>query len=86
MRILFAGRPIACEMGVLEVFIVRFLFTGRPIACEMVVLKVFMYSKNFICRQANCMCNGCSSICYFASWREVLQFRLPGEEGSVYLV
>ena len=23
-------------------------------------------------------------ICYFASSREALQFRLPGEEGSVY--
>ena len=36
--ILFAGRPIACEMGVLKVFIVRFLFAARPNACEVVVL------------------------------------------------
>ena len=37
MRILFASRPIACEMGVLKVFIVRIIFGGRPIACEWVL-------------------------------------------------
>ena len=39
VRILFASRPIACEMGVLKVFIVDLLhenqFAGRPIAYEM---------------------------------------------------
>ena len=40
--IVFASRPIACEMGVLKVFIVRILFAGRPIACEMGVLQVFI--------------------------------------------
>ena len=35
MIIVFAGRPIACEMGVLKFFIVGILFAGRPTACEM---------------------------------------------------
>ena len=33
--ILFAGRHIACEIGVPKVFIIRILFASRPIACEM---------------------------------------------------
>ena len=40
MRILFAGRPIACVMSALEFFIVRILFAGWLIAREMGVLKV----------------------------------------------
>ena len=43
MIILFAGRPIACEMGALKVFMVIILFAGRPIACEMGV-EVFIIS------------------------------------------
>ena len=41
MRILFAGWPIASEMGVLKVFMVRILFAGWPIASEMGVLEIF---------------------------------------------
>ena len=48
MRTLFAGRPIACEMGVLSVYCgllhrTRILFASRPIACEMGVLEVFIF-------------------------------------------
>ena len=42
MRILFAGRPIASEMGAIEIFIAKILFAGWPIACKMGVLKVFI--------------------------------------------
>ena len=42
MRILFAGRPIACVIGALEIFIVRILFAGWPIECQMGALKVFI--------------------------------------------
>ena len=42
MKILFSGRAIASEMGVLKVFMVRILFAGRPIAREMDVSKVFI--------------------------------------------
>ena len=51
MRILFAGRPIKCEMGVLKVFMVRILFAGRPIACEMGVLEVFIVDLLDYCTQ-----------------------------------
>ena len=39
MRILFVGRPIACVMSALEIFIVRILFASRPITCEMGVFQ-----------------------------------------------
>ena len=65
MTILFAGRPIACEMGVLKVFIVTILFASGPIACEMGVFQDFVvdllpycltaYNENFICQQALCL-------------------------------
>ena len=41
-EILLAGRPIACEMGVLKVLIVIILFAGMPIACEMGAPKAFI--------------------------------------------
>ena len=64
MRILFAGRPIACELGVLKVFIVdllaillhrmRMLFISILIACEIGVLEVFIVRILFAGRPIAC--------------------------------
>ena len=46
MRILFAGWPIACEMGVLKVFI----------------LDLLHENQNLVCWQEHCILNGCISL------------------------